>query len=98
MTENSASSIVQNHLQNMFKKKEQSFFYRKKWTGKKSEPAPESWLFTLGKFFHLFTRNTQKRKVTHLYKVSKATCVKQQIVPDFSKIILTRNSENQNFW
>ena len=33
MTENSASTIVQNHLQNMFKKKEQfrwSFFYRKK--------------------------------------------------------------------
>ena len=52
---------------------------------------------TLRKFFHLFTRNTQKRKVTHLYKVSKATCVKQQIVPDFSKIILTRNSENQYF-
>ena len=46
----------------MFKKKEQSFFYRKKWTGKKSEPAPERWLFTLGKFFHLFTRNTAEEK------------------------------------
>lgn len=66
MTENPAFSKTHNIA---FKGKEQFrryFFYiRKKVTGR-NQNSPQMWLFMLGKFPHLFTRNTAEGNVTHV--------------------------------